>query len=198
MNLQKRIFDLTLAIPGLIVISPIWFIVALLIKVEDGGPVLFKQTRVGLNGVPFQIWKFRSMSMNSDKIGPQITIGNDSRITTIGAVIRRYKLDELPQLMNVLFGEMSFVGPRPEVLKYVSLYTAQQRKVLELTPGLTDLASIKYRRESELLALSSDPEKTYIEEIMPEKIRINLEYLTKSSVFSDILVIFNTLRLVFL
>jgi lipopolysaccharide/colanic/teichoic acid biosynthesis glycosyltransferase len=198
MKLEKRIFDLVLAIPGLIVISPIWVIVALLIKIEDNGPVLFKQTRVGLNGVPFQIWKFRSMSIHSDKIGPQITVGNDSRITRIGAVIRRYKLDELPQLVNVLFGKMSFVGPRPEVLKYVSLYTPQQRRVLELTPGLTDLASIKYRRESELLDLSSNPEKTYIKEIMPEKIRINLEYFEKSSVLSDIFVILSTLRLVFL
>jgi lipopolysaccharide/colanic/teichoic acid biosynthesis glycosyltransferase len=132
------------------------------------------------------------------EIGPQITVGNDLRITRIGAVIRRYKLDELPQLMNVLFGEMSFVGPRPEVTKYVSMYTPQQRRVLELTPGLTDLASIKYRRESELLDLSSDPERTYIEEIMPEKIRINLEYRAKSSVLADISVILNTLRLVFL
>lgn len=195
---MKRIFDLTLCIPGLLVLSPLMLVIMLFIRMDGGKTVFFRQERVGKNGKPFRIWKFRTMVEDAEKLGKQLTVGEDPRITKTGRVLRKTKLDELPQLFNVLKGEMSFVGPRPEVPRYVDLYTDEQKDVLKLTPGITDLASIRYRDENELLAKSDDPEKTYIEEIMPEKIRINLEYAKNANVLTDLGVIFKTLFRVFI
>ncbi len=195
---MKRIFDLTLCIPGLMVIWPMLLVIIFLIRRDGGKTVFFRQQRIGKNGNPFLIWKFRTMVENAESLGKQLTVGDDPRITRIGHWLRKTKLDELPQLFNILSGEMSFVGPRPEVPKYVELYTEEQKQVLNLLPGITDLASIEYRNESNLLAESSDPEKTYIEEIMPEKIRINLEYCSNANVITDLMVILKTLFRVFI
>jgi len=197
MRWSKRLFDLFWTILGLLVLWPLFLLVALLIKLDDGGPVFFRQERVGYKGRLFRIWKFRTMVVDAEKIGKPLTVGRDPRITRVGYWLRKFKLDELPQLFNVLAGEMSLVGPRPEVPKYVALYTPGQRRVLDLVPGITDPASIKYRDESEILARSPDPERTYVEEIMPEKIRLNLEYAERATVWSDFIVILCTLLRVF-
>jgi len=189
----KRLFDLVFAALGLVLCSPLFATVALLIKLRDRGPVFYKQQRVGWHGKPFRMWKFRTMVVNADKLGKSLTIGRDPRITPVGHFLRQTKLDELPQLINVLRGEMSFVGPRPEVEEYVRLYTPEQAQVLDLRPGITDPASIKYRNESEILATHADPEQAYISEIMPEKIRLNLEYGARANVLTDLLVIVRTL-----
>jgi len=190
---MKRVFDVIFALIGLLVLSPFFLMVCLFIFVDDFHSPFFKQERVGKNGKLFWLFKFRSMRVNaSQKV--QITVGKDPRITKIGFFIRKYKIDELPQLINVLVGDMSFVGPRPEVAKYVNLYSEEQRMVLKVKPGITDYASLEYFEESELLAKSPDPERTYIEEIMPEKIRINLKYIPKASVIEDTKVIFLTLK----
>ncbi|HAR43208.1 MAG TPA: glycosyl transferase [Bdellovibrionales bacterium] len=189
----KRVFDLLFVIPGLIVLVPVFVGVAVLIKLEGDGPVFFRQTRVGYKGKLFKIWKFRTMYVDAEKRGLGITVGQDPRITRAGRVLRKLKLDELPQLVNVLLGEMSLVGPRPELLRYVEKYTDQQRAVLLYSPGITDPASIQFRNESEILAGESDPDKVYIERIMPEKIRINLHYATRAGVFDDLAVIFKTI-----
>lgn len=166
-------------------------------KTDSKGPVIYKQTRVGKNGKDFAVLKFRSMKQDSDSKGLLTVGGKDPRITKTGYFIRKYKLDELPQLINVLKGDMSFVGPRPEVRKYVLLYNEIQKKVLNVKPGITDVASIKYRNENELLEGSDDPESFYIKEIMPVKLKMNLEYINDRSFFKDIKVIFNTLKTVF-
>jgi lipopolysaccharide/colanic/teichoic acid biosynthesis glycosyltransferase len=198
MDSAKRSFDFVCSLCGLIVLSPAFVVIAALIKLEDKGPVFFRQKRVGLNGSEFLMWKFRSMVVNAERVGKQLTVGRDPRITRLGSWLRKLKLDEFPQLINVLVGEMSLVGPRPEVPRYVALYSLEQREVLKLKPGMTDLASVKYRDENELLAKASDPELLYINEIMPEKIRINLEYAQRSSVVEDLRVILLTLQRVFL
>ncbi len=196
MKWQKRVFDLFWTIPGLVVLSPLFGVIALWIKLDDGGPVFFRQERVGQNGQLFRIWKFRTMVVDAEKRGRPLTVGRDPRITRAGYRLRRYKLDELPQLLNVLRGEMSLVGPRPEVPRYVALYTPEQRRVLDLMPGITDPASIRYRHENELLSQAEDPEKVYVEEIMPEKIRINLDYAQRATIWSDFWVILQTLGFV--
>ncbi len=168
-----------------------------MIKIEDSGPIFFIQERVGYRGKLFRMIKFRTMVRDADKVGTAITIGNDPRITRIGRWLRRFKLDEFPQLFNVLKGEMSFVGPRPEVPRYVAAYNDREREVLKLTPGITDPASIIYRNESEILSKFEDPEKQYIEKIMPDKIRINLEYARRANIISDIFVILQTLGILF-
>ena len=193
MRWEKRVFDFICSALGLAVLFPVFFIIALMIKIEDGGPVLFIQKRVGYKGRPFFMYKFRTMVVDAEKKGNLLTVGGDPRITKSGRLLRKFKLDELPQLINVLKGEMSLVGPRPEVEKYVNLYTNEQRKVLNLYPGITDPASIEYVNESELLAQSSDPEKLYVEKIMPEKIVLNLEYARQASWWTDFLVIIKTL-----
>ncbi|GAH17100.1 unnamed protein product, partial [marine sediment metagenome] len=152
MSLGKRLFDLFWASLGLVLLSPLFLILALLIKLADGGAVFYRQERVGWRGRPFRVWKFRTMVMNAERMGKPLTVGDDPRITAAGRFLRRFKLDELPQLFNVVRGEMSLVGPRPEVAKYVRLYTPGQRRVLDLVPGITDPASIKYRDESDILA----------------------------------------------
>ena len=194
MKKTKRIFDFVCAFIGLILLSPLLLVVALFNRLLDGGPVFYLQKRVGYKGKSFSIWKFRTMNPDAEKNGPSLTIGRDKRVTQFGYFLRRYKIDELPQLINVLIGDMSFVGPRPEVKKYVSKYSPEQKKVLDLVPGITDLASIRFRNESEELAKQKDPESYYVNVVMPEKIRLNLEYHRKnSSIVSDIKIIFKTL-----
>lgn len=191
---KKRLFDLLFSIPGFLLLSPFFYLAALAIKLDSPGPVFFRQVRVGQKGQYFRLIKFRTMAVNAEKMGPQITVGRDPRITRLGRLLRKAKVDELPQLFNVLAGDMSLVGPRPEVPSYVGLYSQPQKRVLELMPGITDPASIKYRHESEILAESPAPEKTYIEVIMPEKININLAYGLEATVFSDFKVVLKTLQ----
>jgi lipopolysaccharide/colanic/teichoic acid biosynthesis glycosyltransferase len=194
MLVAKRIFDCLFSCIGLIIISPIFILLSLLIALDSQGGIFYKQVRIGKNMRPFKLFKFRTMYANSDKKG-LLTVGdNDNRITRVGYYLRKYKLDELPQLINVLMGEMSFVGPRPEVEKYVKLYNNEQQKVLSVKPGITDWASIRYVNESELLARSSEPEKTYINEIMPAKLAINLEYVKQNNLLIDIKIILHTFR----
>ena len=188
----KRLFDICASAFGILILTIPFIIVSIAIKIESKGPVIFKQERVGLNGKHFKIWKFRSMVVNAESKGLQITSKEDSRVTKVGKIIRKLKIDELAQLFNVLFGQMSFVGPRPEVPKYVEMYTEEQRKVLSVKPGITDLASIEYCDENNLLDSSEDPEKTYIEEIMPKKLALNIEYIEKAGFFYDIGLIFKT------
>lgn len=190
----KRAFDIAFSTIGLLIIWPVLLIIALAIALDSRGGVLFRQTRVGKNGVEFKILKFRTMIPKAEAKGMQLTVGRDSRITRVGKLLRKTKLDELPQLINVFAGDMSFVGPRPEVPKYVKLYTKEQRQVLLVRPGITDLASIQFRHESELLSGSEHPEQTYIGEIMPEKIRLNMLYLKNLSVWNDVLIILRTIR----
>ncbi|MCR1849943.1 MAG: sugar transferase [Paraclostridium sordellii] len=189
----KRTFDIVASFIGLILLSPILIIIAVFIKLDSKGPVFFKQKRVGKNKQIFEIYKFRTMVIDAEKLGKQITVGNDNRITKIGKFIRKCKLDELPQLINVLKGEMSLVGPRPEVPKYVELYDVYQEQVLLVQPGITDYASIEFRNENELLGKSKNPEATYIDEIMPTKIELNLLYIKNISLLEDFKLIFNTI-----
>ncbi len=189
---MKRIFDILVSGIGLICLSPLLLIVAIWIKLDSPGPVFYRQVRVGRYNKDFRIFKFRSMRIGSDK-GSLVTIGGrDPRITRSGYFIRKFKIDELPQLINVLVGDMSLVGPRPEVRHYVHYWTPEQMHVLDVRPGITDPASIKYRNENELLAQAEDPEKYYIEVIMQEKIKLYLEYAEKSSFWYDIKLIFQT------
>ena len=189
----KRIFDLVCSTLGLIVLSPVLIIIAIKIKAGSDGPVFFKQIRVGQSGKEFEILKYRTMVVDAEKLGKQITVGNDNRITKIGSFLRKYKLDELPQLINVFKGDMSLVGPRPEVPRYVKLYNEEQKKVLEVKPGITDLASIRYRDENDLLGGVENPEEFYINTIMPDKLALNLEYIRKNNIVFDIYIILNTI-----
>ena len=168
-------------------------IIAILIKLDSKGPVFFKQVRVTKNGREFKIFKYRTMKIGSDKYS-QITVGKDSRITKVGDFLRKYKLDEIPQLINVLIGDMSLVGPRPEVPKYVALYTKEQREILKVRAGITDYASIEFSNENDILANETDPEKAYIEKIMPRKIELNKKYLSEISVMTDIKIILLTIK----
>ena len=168
-------------------------IIAILIKFDSKGPIFFKQVRVTKNGREFKIFKYRTMKIGSDKYS-QITVGKDSRITKVGDFLRKYKLDEIPQLINVLIGDMSLVGPRPEVPKYVALYTKEQREILKVRAGITDYASIEFSNENDILANETDPEKAYIEKIMPRKIELNKKYLSEISVMTDIKIILLTIK----
>ena len=189
---MKRMFDILVSGIGLLCLSPLLLIVAIWIKLDSPGPVFYRQVRVGRYNKDFRIFKFRSMRIGSDK-GSLVTIGGrDPRITRSGYFIRKFKIDELPQLINVLVGDMSLVGPRPEVRHYVNYWTPEQMHVLDVRPGITDPASIKYRNENELLAQAEDPEKYYIDVIMQEKIKLYLEYAEKSSFWYDIKLIFQT------
>ena len=191
---MKRIFDIVASGIGLILLSPLFVILAIWIKCDSIRPVFYKQVRVGRNNMDFQLFKFRSMRVGSDKKGLITVGGHDPRITRSGYYIRKYKLDEFPQLINVFKGDMSLVGPRPEVRKYVDMYTEEQMHVLDVRPGITDLASIRYRNENELLERVNDPDKYYVEVIMPDKLRINLEYVARHSFTFDIRLIFQTFR----
>lgn len=195
--MAKRLFDIFFSIIGLLCISPVLLVLAILISLDSKGGIFYKQVRIGKNLAPFKLFKFRSMHTNADKKG-LLTVGHkDSRITKIGYYIRKYKLDELPQLINVLIGDMSFVGPRPEVEKYVKLYNQEQLNVFKVKPGITDWASIKYVHENEILAKSNDPEKTYIDEIMPAKLKLNLDYANNNNVWIDIKIILLTIKAIF-
>lgn len=187
-------FDLFAATAGIIMLLPLFMVIGFLVKVGDLGPIFFRQVRIGRQGRPFRIWKFRTMSVGAHIDGPSITKRGDARITPIGRILRSAKLDELPQLFNVLTGEMSFVGPRPEVPRYVALYTPEQRRVLELKPGITDLASIQFRNEETLLEAAPNTEQFYCEVCIPRKIELNLRYAATASVISDIKLIMETLR----
>lgn len=196
---MKRAFDLIFGIIGLLLLSPLFLLVSILIVIDNGFPVFFVQKRVGKDLREFGLVKFRSMrKLRNDEADIQITIGKNNRITRIGTFLRYYKIDELPQLINIVRGHMSFVGPRPEVPRYVVLYSREQLKVLSVKPGLTDYASIKYRDESQLLASNTDPEKYYVEKIMPDKLRMNLEYVSNHSFWKDILLIQKTIRVILL
>lgn len=194
---MKRLFDILMSLIGLIILLPFFFLLSVWIMLDSPGGVFYRQKRVGKNNVDFLLWKFRSMRPDSDKKGLLTVGGRDPRITKSGYFIRKYKIDELPQLINVLTGDMSLVGPRPEVRKYVDLYSKEQLKVLDVRPGITDLASLNYFEESELLAKSLDPEKTYIEEIMPAKLKLNLQYIDKANLSTDLKMIFSTVARIF-
>lgn len=189
---MKRLFDIFSSAIVLVLLSPLLILLALAITIDSKGGVFYKQERIGKNGKAFMLYKFRSMRTGADRKG-LITVGsNDDRTTKVGRFIRKYKLDELPQLINILKNDMSVVGPRPEVEKYVRLYTAEQRKVLSAKPGLTDLASLAYINENEILGKAAHPEKTYVEQIMPAKLRLNLEYIEKQSFWFDLKIIAKT------
>jgi lipopolysaccharide/colanic/teichoic acid biosynthesis glycosyltransferase len=188
----KRMFDILASAIGLLALSPLFIIVAVLIKLTSLGPVLYFQTRVGREGILFRIAKFRSMQHNAEQIGSSITWSGDVRVTGVGNVLRFLKIDELPQLWNVLKGEMSFVGPRPELPAHVRFYDARQRRVLAVRPGITDLASIKYRHEERLLRTSPDPETFYKNVILPDKLDLNLRYLERLSFSYDLLMLAKT------
>lgn len=194
----KRLFDLLAAGAGLLILWPVLLVIAVLIKLDSPGPVFFRQVRVGRHGEPFRLFKFRTMTVAGEGQGPEITIGEDARITRIGSVLRRYKLDELPQLIDVVRGTMSLVGPRPEVPRYVDQYPPDQRvHVLSVRPGITDFASLKYRNESDLLAQAADAEREYVEVIMPEKLRVAGNYIAHASLRSDLRLLGLTVRTVF-
>ena len=191
---MKRFFDVLFSGVLIIVLVPLGIVVSILIVLDDFGSPFFVQQRVGLNGKNFGLLKFRSMRKNAESKG-QLTVGmKDNRITRSGYFIRKYKIDELPQLVNVFLGEMSVVGPRPEVPKYVLLYNEEQQNVLSIKPGITDFASIEYVRENELLSASSDPEETYIKEIMPAKLALNLKYVREQSFLTDMKIILQTIK----
>lgn len=193
---MKRLFDILASGCGLLVLSPIFIIVAIWIRLDSPGPVFYRQTRVGRHNKDFRIFKFRSMRVGSDK-GSLVTIGGrDPRVTRSGYFIRKFKIDELPQLINVFTGDMSLVGPRPEVRHYVNYWTPEQMRVLDVRPGITDPASIRFRNENELLEKAQDPERYYIDVIMQEKIKLYLEYVEKSSFWYDIKLIFQTFKVI--
>lgn len=195
--MAKRAFDILVSFIALLILLPLLFLLALGVALGSPGGAFFRQTRVGKGGRPFQLLKFRSMRPGSEAQG-QITVGGrDPRITGIGQFLRKSKLDELPQLWNVLIGDMSIVGPRPEVPKYVALYTPEQRKVLSVRPGITGLASIAYINENEVLGRSADPERTYIEEVMPAKLALDLEYVGRAGVLTDLGIIGRTIARLF-
>lgn len=190
-----RVLDIFFSFFGIVILSPVFLILYLAICLESKGGGIYSQSRIGQFGHVFQLYKFRSMRVGADN-DSLITIGDDNRITKSGKFIRKYKLDELPQLFNVLKGDMSLVGPRPEVARYVNLYTKEQRKVLDVRPGITDYASIAYADENHILELSDNPEKTYIEQIMPDKIKLNMQYINNHTVKEYFKIIFLTLKCV--
>lgn len=194
--MSKRIFDFIFSFISLLFFSPILLLISIIIKISSTGSVFYRQTRVGRNNVDFKIFKFRTMHVNADKKGLLTIGGKDPRVTTIGFYLRKYKLDELPQLINVIKGEMSFVGPRPEVRQYVNLYSDSHKEVLNVKPGITDLASIEFRNENEILLEQKDPYQYYIDYIMPKKLEINLKYIAQSSLIKDLVIIIRTLGII--
>ena len=195
-EVARRTFNVLAAAGGLLLLSPLLLLTALAIRYDSPGPALFRQRRVGLGGREFDILKFRSMRTDAERHGGQLTVGADPRVTRIGKYLRAWKLDELPQLLNVVKGEMDLVGPRPEVPRYVALYTQAQRQVLDVRPGITDPASVEFRNESELMATQAEPENYYVTTIMPRKLALNLEYLAGRTLLTDLRVIFSTLAAV--
>ena len=193
----KRALDMTIALLAVIVLSPVFLLTALLVKLSSHGPVFYRQNRVGRDARIFQILKFRSMFVDSEQHGSGITVGGDERVTTIGRILRNLKIDELPQLWNVLRGDMSIVGPRPEIPSYVATYTRQQLGVLMVRPGITDSASIQYRHEERMLARSADPEEFYRGVVLPHKLSLNLEYIDQISLAMDLKLMLQTARSIF-
>lgn len=189
----KRIFDIFFSFIGLAILLPFFIIIGLLLVIDSPGGVFYKQARVGKNNIDFYLFKFRSMRTGADKKGLLTVGGRDSRITRMGYFIRKYKIDELPQLLNVFLGDMSLVGPRPEVPKYVDLYNEKQKQVLSVKPGITDYASIEYSNENELLGKVENPEQVYIDEIMPAKLKLNLKYIEEQGISTDLKIIFKTI-----
>ena len=192
-QITKRTFDFIVSLIGIIILSPIFIIVSIAIKLDSKGSILFLQKRVGRFGKEFSIYKFRTMVVDAEKLGKQITVGKDNRITKVGVFLRKFKIDELPQLFNVLKGDMSLVGPRPEVPKYVALYNDEQKKVLEVRPGITDIASLRYKDENDILGKVDNPEEYYINVIMKDKLSLNLEYIERGNIFFDIYLIIKTI-----
>jgi lipopolysaccharide/colanic/teichoic acid biosynthesis glycosyltransferase len=191
----KRCFDLLLTLPSLVLLAPVFALLAIWIKLDSSGPVFFRQERVGRQGKTFRIFKFRTMCLNAEALGRQITVGEDPRITRLGSCLRKSKLDELPQLLNVIRGEMSLVGPRPEVPRYVALYPPEVRvRVLSVPPGITDFASIEYRDENAILGRAADPDRAYLEEVMPAKLAFCLRYVAERSLWTDFILIVRTFR----
>jgi len=190
----KRLFDIVASLLGLMLLVPLFVVVAIFLRWESSGPTFYRGLRAGRHGKAFRIFKFRTMVVNADKIGGPTSSADDPRITRAGNFLRRYKLDELPQLINVLTGEMSLVGPRPEVVQEVLLYTEEEKRLLEVRPGITDWASIRFRNEGEILRGSADPHQAYREKIRPEKIRLGLEYVRSHSFLTDCRIILNTLK----
>ncbi|MFK8110702.1 MAG: sugar transferase [Rubripirellula sp.] len=190
--MAKRIMDLLVSSLGIVILSPFLIMIAIAVRVTSPGPVLFRQTRVGRNLEAFQILKYRTMVVDAEKLGLQITAGADPRITWVGRILRKSKLDELPQLFNVLKGEMSLVGPRPEVPKYVEMFRDEFQRILVVRPGVTDLASIKYRDESEILSEAEDPEQAYIDQVLPDKLKLSEEYALHSSIALDFWILWKT------
>lgn len=189
----KRLFDIFFSLIGIIILLPVFIIISLLIILDSKGGIFYAQERIGKNEKPFKLYKFRTMKTDSEKKG-LLTIGSkDNRVTKVGYYLRKSKVDELPQLFNVLIGNMSLVGPRPEVKQYTIMYSAEQKKVFSVRPGITDYASIAYRNENELLSHSNKPEKTYIETIMPDKLKLNLKYIAEQNLVTDIKIIFKTI-----
>jgi lipopolysaccharide/colanic/teichoic acid biosynthesis glycosyltransferase len=193
----KRIFDFLGSLLGLVLLSPVLLLIALLIKVDSRGPVFYRGVRVGLFGGVFKIFKYRTMIINADKVGVSSTPDDDPRLTRLGKFLRRYKLDELPQLINVLKGDMSLVGPRPQVQWAVDLYTPEQRTVLTVRPGITDYASVHFPNEGEILKGSTNPDQDYMEKIHPKKMRLSLEYVRERSLWVDLKIIFQTIAAIF-
>jgi lipopolysaccharide/colanic/teichoic acid biosynthesis glycosyltransferase len=193
---MKRLFDIVVAAAGLIVLSPLFAIIVVLIKWDSDGPVFFKQSRIGRHFRPFLIYKFRTMRAEASATGALLTVGDDPRITRVGRWLRRVKLDELPQLINVLTGDMSLVGPRPEVDRYVRLFRTEYAEILQVRPGITDLASLKYRGESALLARSLKPEEEYVTRILPDKLRLGQQYVRELSLGRDVMLIARTVAAV--
>ncbi len=200
MSFIKRGFDIIFSLLGLLFLIPLFFLIAVLIKLDSSGSVFFRQERVGRDSKIFKIYKFRTMVDNAEKIGVNFTTPNtDSRITKIGAILRKYNIDELPQLINVLKGEMSLVGPRPEVLEMVKLYSEQQKKVLSVRPGMTDLASLEFRKEGKIMSKSENLYEDYVKKIMPEKLKLNLKYMQEQSLWFDFRIIIRTIyKIIFL
>ncbi len=195
MKCAKRALDLTASALGSLILLPLFALIAVAVK-RDGGPVFYRQVRVGRHGRPFRIWKFRTMVVDADRSGPLLTATGDPRVTRTGRWLRKHKCDELPQLFNVIAGDMSLVGPRPEVARYVAMYTPDQRAVLQLVPGITDPASVRYADESAILAAAKDAERTYVEVLMAEKIRLNLDYAKRATLATDLRVILQTVGLI--
>ena len=192
-RMQKRLFDILFSFIGLLVLSPLFAAAAVLIKLDSRGPVFFRQTRVGRHFRPFVIYKFRTMREGAEKKGALITVGGDVRVTKVGHFLRTYKIDELPQLFNVLRGDMSLVGPRPEVMEYVQLFRADYEKLLRIRPGITDPASLRYSAEESVLASADNCQEDYLKRILPEKIRLSLRYLDDRNFFTDFALILQTI-----
>ena len=195
--IAKRLFDILFSVIGLAVFSPLFAVVALLLKLDSEGPVFYRGVRAGKHGKPFRIFKFRTMVVNADKIGGPSTSADDPRLTRMGKIIRRYKIDEFPQMINILRGEMSFVGPRPEVLEEVQLYSDEEKLLLSVPPGMVDYATTKFHNEEEILRGSADPHQAYREKIRPEKIRLGLEYVRTRSFWGDIKILLQFIATLF-